>query len=317
MYYAEWKKKFETISGITITPFKKETREIDWDGVKDNVEFLIQKGVKVIVPCGNTSEFYSLTIEEAKEEIKRVVEYVNGRAIVVAGIGYSVDTAIELGRYAQQVGADSVMIHMPIHPYITNEGAYEYFKAIIEAVDLPSVVYFKDPNLSDDVLIKLAPLEKLVAVKYAVNNLPRFANTVQSVSSEHNIAWVCGTAEKWAPFFFQAGAVGYTSGLVNLYPEKSFEMLEALQSNNLEKTWKIWKEVVPFENLRAKYNNGNNVVVIKEAMELIGLNAGITRQPVSSLNEHDRKEVRDLLDSWGFTSQLVTKGEMIVNEPSL
>ncbi len=305
MNYADWKEKFETISGITITPFKKDSREIDWDGVKENVEFLIQRGVKVIVPCGNTSEFYSLTIEEAKEEIKRVVEYVNGRAIVLAGIGYSVETAIDMGNYAKSVGADSVMIHMPIHPYITNEGAYEYFKSIIECVDLPSCIYFKDPNLSDDVLVKLAPLEKLVAVKYAVNDLPRFTNTVQTVSPEHHIAWICGTAEKWAPFFFNAGAVGFTSGLVNLFPEKSFEMLNALKSKNEDIVWKVWKEVVPFENLRAKYNSGNNVVVIKEAMEHIGLNAGITRQPVSALNESDRQELIDLLESWGFVPNLV------------
>jgi 4-hydroxy-tetrahydrodipicolinate synthase len=305
MYYAEFRKKFETISGITITPFKKDTKEIDWNGVQENVDFLINKGVKVIVPCGNTSEFYSLTIDEAKEEIKRVVEYVNGRAIVVAGIGYSVDTAIEMGNYAKMVGADSIMIHMPIHPYITDEGAFDYFETIIEAVDLPSVIYFKDPNLSDDILFKLAPLEKLVAVKYAINDLPRFTNTVQSVPKEFNIAWICGTAEKWAPFFYHAGAIGFTSGLVNLYPEKSFEMLEALQAKNDAVLWKVWREVVPFENLRAKYNNGNNVVVIKEAMEHIGLNAGITRQPVAELKENDRQELRNLIHSWGFTPHSV------------
>ncbi|MBD1379411.1 dihydrodipicolinate synthase family protein [Metabacillus arenae] len=305
MYYAEFSKKFETISGITITPFKKDSKEIDWNGVKDNVEFLIKKGVKVIVPCGNTSEFYSLTIEEAKEEIKRVVEYVNGKATVLAGIGYSVGTAIEMGNYAKQVGADSVMIHMPIHPYITNEGAIEYFKNIIEAVDLPAVIYFKDPDLSDEILFQLAPLERLVGVKYAVNDLPRFAKAVQTVPVEHNVTWICGTAEKWAPFFSNAGAKGFTSGLVNLYPEKSFEMLEALQSNNNEAAWKVWQEVLPFENLRAKYNNGNNVAVIKEAMKQIGLNAGVTREPVAELKAEDKIELRNLIDAWGLTPQSV------------
>ena len=67
--------KLKTINGITITPFKEGTREIDWQGVEENVEYLIAKGIKVIVPCGNTSEFYALTLEEAKEEIKRTVEW--------------------------------------------------------------------------------------------------------------------------------------------------------------------------------------------------------------------------------------------------
>lgn len=300
MSYAQYGKKLETISGITITPFKENTKEIDWEGVKENVEFLINNGIKVIVPCGNTSEFYALTLEEAKEEIKRVVEYTDGRAEVLAGVGYSVETAIELGNFAKENGANSIMIHMPIHPYITSEGAVQYFKKIIEAVDLPAVIYFKDSQLSDDVLIELAPLEKLVGVKYAVNDLPRFTKTVKEVPKKYNITWVCGTAEKWAPYFFNAGALGFTSGLVNVYPEKSLELLEALQNGNDEKVWQVWLEILPFEELRGKYNNGNNVVVVKEAMELIGLNAGVTREPVAPLNNQDKEELENLVYSWGL-----------------
>ncbi|MBM7573388.1 dihydrodipicolinate synthase family protein [Aquibacillus albus] len=303
MDYKNFSKQLETISGITITPFKKYSKEIDWDGVKENVEFLIRKGLKVIVPCGNTSEFYSLTIAEAKEEIRRVVEYVDGRALVIAGIGYAVDTAIEMGSYAKDVGADGVMIHMPIHPYITNNGATAYFRKVIQSVDLPSIIYFKDPHLSDDILHELAPLEKFVAVKYAVNHLPRFTYTTQTLDPNHHVTMICGTAEKWAPFFYQAGAKGFTSGLVNVYPEKSFELLEALQRSDMEDVWKIWREILPFEELRAKYNSGNNVVVVKEAMNLLGLNAGVTREPVGELSQADKQAVTDLIKDWGITLQ--------------
>ncbi|MDG5787225.1 dihydrodipicolinate synthase family protein [Evansella sp. AB-P1] len=305
MYYEQFSKKLETISGITVTPFHKDTKEIDWDGVKENAEYLVKKGLEVIVPCGNTSEFYALTVEEAKEEMKVVTEQVNGRAVVVAGVGYSVQTAIELGQHAKEVGADCIMIHMPIHPYITTEGAVEYFTNIIEAVDLPAIVYFKDASLSDDVLVQLAPLEKLVGVKYAINDLPRFAKAVKKMPAEHNVAMICGTAEKWAPFFYNAGAVGFTSGLVNLYPEASFELLEALENKDDETVWKIWNKLVPFEDLRAKYAAGNNVVVVKEAMELVGLNAGVTREPVAPLGEQDKKELQELIASWDLKPQKV------------
>ncbi|KMK74718.1 dihydrodipicolinate synthase family protein [Alkalihalobacillus pseudalcaliphilus] len=300
-------KKFHSISGITITPFKPNTKEVDWAAVRENVNFLIESGVDVIVPCGNTSEFYALTIEEAKEEIKQVVHCAAGRATVVAGIGYSVETAIEMGRYAKEVGADSIMIHMPVHPYITDEGALAYFKKIIQSVDLPAVIYFKDPHISDQVLIELAQLERLVAVKYAINDLARFALTIQSVPNDKKVAWICGTAEKWAPFFFSAGAVGFTSGLVNVFPQKSLELMEALQEQNQEQIWSLWKDIIPFEDLRAKYNNGNNVVVIKEAMEYIGLQGGVTREPVSKLNDRDRQELELLLHEWGLSPQ-VTNG---------
>ncbi|MCM3709142.1 dihydrodipicolinate synthase family protein [Sporosarcina luteola] len=300
MNYADFARQLETINGIPITAFKEDTKEIDWEGVKENIEFLINNGLKVVVPSGNTSEFYAMTLEEAKETTKRIVEYVNGRAIVVVGIGYSVETAIDLGKHAADCGADAVMIHMPIHPYITKEGAIDYFKNIIEALPIPSLIYFKDPHVSDSVLAELAPLEKLVGVKYSVNDLPRFKKTVSDIPKEHNIAWICGTAEKWAPYFFHAGAKGFTSGLVNIYPEKSLELLNALQVNDLETVWKVWHEVLPFEDLRAKYNNGNNVVVIKEAMELVGLRAGVTREPVAALNAEDKEAIGQLIKQWGL-----------------
>ncbi|MDF2724730.1 MAG: dihydrodipicolinate synthase [Paenibacillus sp.] len=298
--YAELSTQLETISAISMTPFYPGTKAIDWDGLEQNIHFLLGHGVKVIVPCGNTSEFYALTLEEAKAQVKRVVDIVGGRALVVAGIGYAADTAIELGAYAQEAGADAVMIHQPIHPYITNRGAISYYTKIMDALDMPTIIYFKDANLSDDVLKELAPLEKLVAVKYAINDLQRFTKLVRDVPKEHGVTWICGTAEKWAPFFYHSGAKGFTSGLVNLYPQKSFEMLAALQRGDQETVWKAWEETLPFENLRAKYNSGNNVVVVKEAMNQLGLSAGVTREPVDPLDDHDRAEVIKILKGWGL-----------------
>jgi 4-hydroxy-tetrahydrodipicolinate synthase len=292
MAYSKLIEQLKTINAINITAFDAQTKEIDWQGTEANIEFLIAHGLKVIVPCGNTGEFYALTIEEAKAVTKRVTEIVAGRAVVVAGVGYSVKTAIELGQAAAEAGADAVMIHNPIHPYITNSGAVSYFESIINALDIPSLVYFKDANLSDNVLKQLAPNPKLVGVKYAINDLPRFTSLIREVPAEHNVAWICGTAEKWAPYFYYAGAEGFTSGLVNLLPETSFELLHALKSGDQETVWRIWRQILPFENLRAKYNAGNNVVVVKEAMNLLGFNAGVTREPVNPLEEQDRQELK-------------------------
>lgn len=300
MKYAHLTQQLHTVCAISMTPFIGEDKAIHWEALERNIRFLLDNGVKVIVPCGNTSEFYALTFEEAKQEIQKVVEIVNKRALVVAGIGYSVEMAIELGRFAQKAGADAVMIHQPIHPYITERGAVSYYKKIIEALDIPSIVYFKDPYLSDDVLKALAPLDKFIAVKYAINDLPRFARIVREIPEECGIAWICGTAEKWAPFFYHAGAVGFTSGLVNVHPQLSFRMLRALQAGDQKTVWEVWKEVLPFEDLRAKYNNGNNVVVIKEAMNQLGMDAGVTREPVDPLNAQDREEVTNILKGWGL-----------------
>ncbi|MGY4688811.1 dihydrodipicolinate synthase family protein [Salibacterium sp. K-3] len=295
--------KLKTISSINITPFRKDL-SIDWDVLKRNVEFLLEKNLEVIVPCGNTGEFYSLTVEEAKEENRRVTEWTNGRAMVIAGIGYSVDTAIDMGLNAKRAGADAVLIHMPIHPYMNEAGTAEYFRRIIETVDMPAVIYFKNPDLGDKVLKELTPLPQLAGVKYAVNDLPRFTKIVRETPVEHGVTWVCGTAEKWAPYFWAAGAEGFTSGLVNLYPEVSFELLEELWRQNWPGVWELWEKMVPFEDLRARHNAGNNVVVIKEALQMLDFPAGPTREPVSELTPEENQEVAELLEEWQLSREV-------------
>lgn len=302
MDYKAFAKRLETLSAISITPFDEDTGAIDWAGLESNIKFLITSGAEVIVPCGNTGEFYALTLEEAKEVTRKVVELVNGRALVIAGIGYSAETAIDLGQHAARAGADGVMIHQPAHPYITTPGAAAYYRKIIERVELPSVLYLRDAAVSDDILLQLAPLDKCVGVKYAINDLPRFAATVRTIPAEYGIAWICGTAEKWAPFFYNAGARGFTSGLINVNPALSIAMLQALRREEWAKVWRLWEEALPFEELRAKYNAGNNVIVVKEAMEQLGLRAGTTREPVEPLNEEDKLEVSRIIRKWGMTA---------------
>src|SRR5690625_1612075 len=200
--------KLKTVSGISIVPFKKDTKEIDWVGVEDNIEYLINKGVNVIVPCGNTSEFYALTLTEAEQVIKKTVEITDNRALVMPGIGYSVDTAIHLGNYAKDVGADAVMIHMPVHPYATTNGVKQYFENIIKNINIPSTIYFKSPHIDDSVILDLASNDNFVGVKYAINDLPRFSKICKLTKNLNNVAMICGTAEQWAPFFFSVGADG-------------------------------------------------------------------------------------------------------------
>ncbi|MFD2629498.1 dihydrodipicolinate synthase family protein [Oceanobacillus kapialis] len=298
MDYGQFSKRFSTISAINIVPFLEGTKAINWQGLDENVNFLIENGMEIIVANGNTGEFYALTVEEAKQVAKRVTDVVSGRAMVVAGVGYSVDTAIEMGKSASEAGAECVMIHQPIHPYVTEDGAVEYFRNIIEALDIPSIIYFKDAHLSDNVIKQLAPLEKFVGVKYAINDIPRVTQVIRDIPKEDNVAFICGTAEKWAPFFYHSGAVGFTSGLVNVFPEKALALLHSLQEGNQEKAWEVWEDVVPFEDLRAKHNNGNNVVVIKEAMEQLGLTAGVTREPVNPLSKEDKLALQELLKTW-------------------
>ena len=300
MDYADLAGRLRTVHAINVTPFR-EDGGVDYSSLEKNVEFLIAHEVEVVVPCGNTGEFYSLSVEEAKAVTRFVVEKVNGRAKVLAGIGYNTKTAGQMASFAQDVGADAVMVHQPVHPYLTTEGLVRYYTEIARGVAIGVVLYVRHEAINREVLDRVTALDNVLAVKYAINDLPRFGNLVQSI--DNPVVWICGTAEMWAPFFFVVGAEGFTSGLVNIAPEMSLQMLRALREENRESVQAVWREVAPLERLRAKDHSAYNVSVIKEGMNLLGLTSSKMREPGGELNEADRRELVRILRSWGKLDQ--------------
>ncbi len=296
MDYADLAGKLRTVHAINVTPFR-EDGGVDYASLEKNVEFLVAHRLEVIVPCGNTGEFYSLGLEEAKAVTKFVAEKVDGRAKVLAGIGYDTKTAGQMASFARDVGADAVMIHQPVHPYLTTEGLVRYYTEIARAVEIGVVLYVRHEAIDREVLDRVTALENVLAVKYAINDLPSFGGLVQSI--DNPVVWVCGTAEMWAPFFFVVGAEGFTSGLVNIAPEMSLKMLQGLREGDRASVQAIWREVAPLERLRAKAHSGYNVAVIKEGMDLLGLAANRIREPGSGLDETDRQELIRILRAWG------------------
>jgi 4-hydroxy-tetrahydrodipicolinate synthase len=287
--------KLRNVHAVNVTPFR-EDGTIDYVGLEENVRFLLDNGAEVIVPCGNTGEFYALTVEEAQAVARFVTEKVDGRAAVLAGVGHDLKTAQEMALSAQDAGADAVMVHQPAHPHLMAVGLIRYYTRIARGLHIGVALYVWHPVIDLDVLDRVTALGNVVAVKYAVNDLPTFAAIAQSVT--HPVAWICGTAELWAPFFFAAGAEGFTSGLVNIAPERSIAMLAALRRGDRHSIMSVWKEIAPLEKLRASHHSGNNVTVIKEAMNLLGLPGGYLREPVGELNEADRQELVRILKTW-------------------
>ncbi|MEI7026616.1 dihydrodipicolinate synthase family protein [Paenibacillus sp. y28] len=295
--YEQVRQTIKGINAINVTPFHSNL-EIDWASLQQNIDFLLDQGIEAIYPCGNTGEFYALTIEEAKEVTRFVTKHVAGRALVIAGVGYDAATAADLARHAENCGADGIMVHQPVHPYLLTEGLIHYYKHIACATSLPLLLYIRSEQITLEAIQETVKLPNVVGVKYAINNLPLFTKTVQAINED--IVWICGTAEMWAPYFYAAGAQGFTSGLVNLETERSVRMMKALQSGKFDEAMDVWRDIVPFEELRAKYGTGNNVSVVKEAMYQLGLIAtNKVRPPISELKDDEKAQVGQLLRAWG------------------
>jgi 4-hydroxy-tetrahydrodipicolinate synthase len=294
-----------TISAIPVTPFDTDGR-VDWRAYERVVDRLVDGGITVITPNGNTGEFYALAAEECDRAVEVTVARAGraGGVLVMPGTGHDVATAIALGRTAQRAGAQALMVHQPVHPYQSPEGWVAYHAAIAEALpEMGIVCYVRDPNVTAAMLSRLAEQPNVVGVKYAVPNPLQFASIVAEVGAavgQDRLAWVCGLAEGWAPFFWPGGAVGFTSGLVNVDTAAPFELLHKLQAGDYAGAMALWRRVKPFEDLRARRNAANNVPVVKEALAQLGVCGRTVRPPISEVPPGERAEVADLLATMGI-----------------
>lgn len=290
--------QFSDVVATTVTPYAADGT-IDHSALASHVTFLADQGIKVLVPGANTGEFSSLSVAELKGVFETVAQAVGDRVTVVAGVGLSGPIAIELTKHAKTIGIPVVMIHHPTHTYIDRIELRHYYEAIMEAADVGVVLYKRGPEVSDQLLAELAGAEQVVAVKYAVNDLNAFANLVATTSQ--STTWLCGTAERWAPFFHVAGAKGFTSGLANFAPGKSLAMMEALRSGDFSAAMSMRGDMVEFEELRQQAYSSKNVSAVKEAMAQLGLCDRAVRAPLGELNEADRAVVTRVLGSWGLS----------------
>lgn len=284
-----------------ITAFD-ESDAVDLDGVEATAAFLVAGGIPAVVPLGNTGEFYGLTDVERRVVVEATVRTVAGRGAVIVGVGLSATTAAEAARHAADVGADAVMVHQPANPFVTGHGLCAYYESIAAASGLPLVPYVKHPALTLDEIVAIAELSDVVGIKYAVNDLPLFAHAVERTRGE-SVVWICGTAETWAPFFFSAGAEGFTSGLVNVTTSLSLELLDALRDGDRDRALDVWAHIRPFEELRARRGEGYNVAIVKEALRQLGRPAGAVRPPASAAGLAERQAITTLLDTWGLSPQ--------------
>ncbi|MBQ0849950.1 dihydrodipicolinate synthase family protein [Streptomyces sp. NPDC057621] len=288
------------VVAIPVTPFA-EDGSIDRDVHRALLRRALDGGVRIVTPNGNTGEFYALSPEERRLVTELTVDEARGRATVLVGVGHDLPTAVASARHARQLGAEMVMVHQPVHPYVSEDGWVDYHRAIAEAVpELGVVPYIRNPVLAGARLAELADAcPNVIGVKYAVPDAARFAAFARDAGLERFV-WVAGLAEPYAPSYFSAGATGFTSGLVNVAPAVSLNMIEALRSGDYAGAMKVWEQIRRFEELRGANGSANNVTVVKEALASLGLCRRDVRPPSRQLPESERAEVAAIAGGWSI-----------------
>jgi 4-hydroxy-tetrahydrodipicolinate synthase len=289
------------ISGILVTPFDKNDH-IAPNLLKPIIDRAISAGVHILTVNGNTGEFYSLTTAEAERMVRSVAEQIDGRAPVLAGVGRSIGDAVALARASREAGAAALMVHQPPDPFVSPRGVVAYVQRIADVGQgLPVVFYLHNDGIGFDAIEQLCRIPNVAGVKWASPTPLRLAEAIRR--ADPRIVWVGGLAEVWAPPLCAIGARGFTSGLINVWPEHSIAIHGALATGNYARANALIRTMNNFEALRAEAKNGTNVTVVKSALRLMGQDCGHVRPPGAwPLTERQANELRGLLDEWGLTS---------------
>src|SRR3954467_2202001 len=286
------------ISGILVTPFDAQD-QVAPARLKPIVDRAIRAGVHILVAIGNTGEFYGLTTAEAEQMVHAVAEQIGGRVPLLAGVGRSIGDACALAKASRAAGASALMVHQPPDPFVSPRGVVAYVERVAEAGGgLPLMLYLRNDGIGLDAIERLCRGPGVAGLKWAAPTPLRLAEAIRRSAPE--IVWVGGLAETWAPPLYAVGARGFTSGLINVWPEHSVAIHAALEAGDYGRANDLIRVMLDFEEIRAEEQNGTNVTAVKAALQLMGEDCGPTPPPSAwPLTEAQTARLRKLLESWG------------------
>ncbi len=287
------------VSGILVTPYDG-AGDIDPARLAPILDRALAAGVHLPVVNGNTGEFYALTIDEACEMARAVAELVAGRAPLLAGVGRGVRDACRLARVSAEAGAAALMVHQPPDPFVAPRGTVDYVRAVADASGgLPIMLYLRNDAIGTQGVVDLCAIPGVKGVKWATPNPLRLAEAIAACDPE--ITWVGGLAEVWAPAFTAVGARGFTSGLINVWPERSIEIHRALEASDYARARALIAGMRAFEEIRAEEMNGANVSGVKAALQALGQDCGPARPPAAwPLTKAQQAKLRGFLGAAGL-----------------
>ncbi|MCJ7870927.1 dihydrodipicolinate synthase family protein [Phaeobacter sp. J2-8] len=264
------------ISGILVTPYD-DAGDVAPQKLTPIIDRALGAGVHMPVVNGNTGEFYALTTDEAITMVRDVAGLINGRAPLLAGVGRGVRDAVRLAKASADAGATALMIHQPPDPFVSPRGTVDYIKAVSDAAGLPLMLYLRNDAIGTKGIEALCAVDGVKGVKWATPNPLKLAEAIKAC--DPSIVWVGGLAEVWAPPLYAVGARGFTSGLINVWPERSVAIHAALDAGDYPTANALIAEMRTFEDIRAEELNGTNVTGVKAALLAQGLDCGPTRPP--------------------------------------
>ena len=281
-----------------ITPF--QNGEVDFETLDELIGFQIENGIDAIVPVGTTGECPTLTHEEHKKVIERVVKTVAGAVPVIAGAGSnSTAEAIELTAFSKKVGADATLQVCPYYNKPTQEGFYQHFKVLAEEVDLPIVLYNIPgrcgAGLTADTVVRLAAVENIVAIKEATGSL----DMASEIATRCDITIISGDDSLTLPIA-SVGGKGVISVVANIVPADVKAMTDLILEGDLVSA-RQWHNKL-FALSKNMLGLATNPIPVKAAMAMLNMASEEMRLPMVPMEESKKAALRQTLKNYGLLS---------------
>lgn len=280
-----------------VTPFKDG--KVDEEAYRELIDFQIENGTSGIVPCGTTGESATLNMEEHIGVIKIAVEAVNKRVPVIAGTGgNSTIEAIQLTKHAKEIGADASLQVTPYYNKPTQEGLYQHYRAIAEAVALPQVLYNvpgrTSINMLPETVARLAELPEVVAIKEASGNLAQMAEILKLAGDKIDL--LSGDDNITLPVL-SIGGKGVVSVVANIVPSDTAHMIAAWEQGDIEKARGIFYKLFPL--CRAMFYE-TNPIPVKTSLALMGKIRDEFRLPLVPMAPANTERLKKVLQDYGL-----------------
>lgn len=281
-----------------VTPFING--EVDEQGFIDLIEYQIEQGIHGLVPCGTTGESATLGFDEHKRVVEIAVKTVNGRVPVIAGTGANNTLeAIEFTESAKESGADAVLSVAPYYNKPNQEGIYQHFKAIAEAVDIPMFLYNVPGrtvvHIEPKTVARLAEIDNIIGIKEACGSLEQISDVIRFCPDDFII--LSGDDFTSMPTVF-VGGHGVISVVSNIDPKGMAQLMEAALDGNLGRSKELHYRLFPL--MKLMFRNPSPAPA-KMGLELMGkIKDGAPRLPITRTDDETTALIKEAMTAIGL-----------------
>ena len=290
--------KFRGAFVAIVTPFIDG--KLDEQGLQDLIEFQIAGGTHGIVPCGTTGESATMSHAEHRRVVELTVKTVAGRVPVLAGTGSnSTSESIELTRAAKKAGADGALMITPYYNKPSQEGLYQHFKAVAEAVDIPIILYNVPSrtavNMLPETVARCAQIANIVGVKEATADLNQISQVIRLCPKD--FAVMSGDDFTSMPTVM-IGGTGVISVTSNVAPKDMAAMMDAALAGDISKAKELHYKLLPL--MQAMFID-TNPVPAKTSLAMMGkIKSGLPRLPLYKMNEANEEKLKKVITAYGL-----------------